>query len=127
MIAHAGGCHCGAVRFEVIAPADLVAYECNCSICNMGGFQHLIVKSENFSLLQGEEELACYQFNSGVAKHFFCSHCGVKSFYVPRSNPNGYSVNARCLQPDAIESLTLHPFDGENWEANAGKLHGLTE
>jgi hypothetical protein len=126
-VVHRGGCHCGAVRFEVDAPAQLLVHECNCSICAMTGFQHLIVPRARFRLLQGSDALTEYTFNTGVARHLFCSRCGVKSFYVPRSNPDGYSVNARCLEPGTIEALALEPFDGRNWEANAAALRDLSQ
>ena len=125
MTTHKGGCHCGRVRFEVEAPSDLLLSDCNCSICSMVGFQHLIVPKSDFKLLQGEDQLSTYKFNSGVAQHYFCSHCGVKSFYVPRSHPDGISVNGRCLDPDTISSLTLKPFDGRHWEKNLHQLAPL--
>lgn len=127
MTVHTGGCHCGRVRFEVTAPADLELHECNCSICRMGGYLHLIVPASGFRLVRGEADLATYTFNSGVAKHYFCRHCGIKSFYVPRSNPDGYSINARCIDPETIASTTVTPFDGRDWEANADRLKHLTE
>ena len=77
-----GGCHCGAVRFEVDAPAPLHVLDCNCSMCAMTGFLHLIVPRERFRLLRGEDALAEYRFNTGTARHLFCSRCGIKSFYV---------------------------------------------
>jgi hypothetical protein len=116
MVTHHGGCHCGAVRFEVEAPADLELAECNCSICAMSGYLHLIVPAERFRLLSGGDLLTEYRFNTGVAKHLFCSHCGIESFYVPRSHPEGFSVNARCLNEGTIRSRTVRPFDGANWE-----------
>lgn len=119
---HRGGCHCGAVRFEVDAPADIVAVHCNCSICEMTGFVHLIVPADRFRLLQGGEELTTYTFNTGVAKHHFCRHCGVKSFYVPRSHPDGYSVNVRCLDRSTIASLRVEEFDGRHWEDSIERL-----
>ncbi len=91
-----GGCHCGAVRFRVVVDKYQVT-ECNCSICLKKGFLHLIVPSESFTLLQGAEVLTTYTFNTGVAKHTFCRICGIHSFYVPRSHPDGFSVNLRCL------------------------------
>ena len=127
MIVHKGGCHCGQVQFEVEAPADLELHDCNCSICNMTGYQHLIVAKSAFTLISGEAQLGCYTFNTGEARHYFCTHCGIKSFYVPRSNPDGYSVNARCLDPSTVRSTTLARFDGQNWEANAGSLKHLTD
>jgi len=122
LVRHSGGCHCGRVRFQVLAPAELLVDECNCSICSKSGYLHLIVPASRFTLLQGESELVCYQFNTGVARHYFCRHCGIKSFYVPRSNPEGYSVNVRCLDEGTCQSLTIVPFDGRQWERNAGRL-----
>jgi len=116
MRTHTGGCHCGRVRFEVIAPAKLEVTDCNCSICSKYGYLHLIVPADRFKLLSGRESLSTYSFNTHVAKHFFCSTCGVKSFYIPRSHPDGISVNARCLDSDTIESMSVTPFDGQDWE-----------
>jgi hypothetical protein len=116
MIHHTGGCHCGRVRFEVIAPAELEVSECNCSICAKSGYLHLLVPKSRFRLLSGEQYLTTYQFNTGTAQHLFCSVCGVKSFYVPRSNPDGYSVNARCLDEGSVRSMRVTPFDGKRWE-----------
>jgi len=124
-VTHRGGCHCGAVRFEVDAPADVEAVECNCSICNMTGYQHLIVPAKAFRLLAGQEALSSYTFNTGIAKHYFCSRCGIKSFYIPRSHPNGYSVNVRCLDPATIASVVTVPYDGRNWEASHASLPPL--
>jgi hypothetical protein len=93
----------------------------------MVGYQHLIVPKSNFRILQGEDRLITYEFNTGIARHYFCSHCGVKSFYVPRSHPDGISVNGRCLDPDTISSVTLSSFDGRNWEQNRDKLAPLPE
>jgi hypothetical protein len=126
LVMHRGGCHCGAVRFEVAAPARLRVHECNCSICAMCGFQHLIVPRSRLRLLAGSDFLVEYSFNTGVARHLFCRRCGIKSFYVPRSNPDGYSVNVRCLDRMTIESVELEPFDGQNWEAGSGALGHLS-
>jgi hypothetical protein len=122
MAIHHGGCHCGKVRFEVEAPADLELSECNCSICAMSGYWHLIVSKTAFTLVLGENDLATYTFNSAVAQHYFCRHCGVKSFYIPRSHPEGVSVNARCIDPGTVESYSIEPFDGQNWEENVAEL-----
>jgi hypothetical protein len=111
-----GGCHCGAVRLRVQADLALVS-ECNCSICTKKGILHLIVPLDQFTLLQGEDALTTYQFGTNVAKHTFCRHCGIHAFYVPRSDPDKVSVNARCL--DDIDVSSLHSsrtFDGRNWE-----------
>ena len=122
MATHRGSCHCGAVRFEVEAPAELEADECNCSMCTRNGFLHLIVERDALRLLSGADRLTSYRFNTGVAEHLFCSVCGIESFYTPRSHPDGYSVNVRCLDPQTIASLRTRPFDGANWEANVAEL-----
>ena len=124
-VTHRGGCHCGAVRFEVDAPAAIEAVECNCSICNMTGYQHLIVPAKAFRLISGQEVLSSYTFNTGIAKHYFCSRCGIKSFYIPRSHPNGYSVNVRCLDASTINSVVTVPYDGRNWEESHASLPPL--
>jgi centromere protein V len=116
-IIRTGGCHCGQVRFEVTAPERLRVSDCNCSICSRSGYLHLIVSKSDFKLLAGADALTNYQFNTGTARHLFCSVCGIKSFYIPRSHPDGYSVNARCLDDFEIADLTIVPFDGKDWEA----------
>jgi hypothetical protein len=116
LITHRGGCHCGRVRFEALAPARAQVSECNCSICRKSGYLHLIVRAEHFKLLAGEEALTTYTFNTGTARHLFCSVCGIKSFYVPRSHPDGFSVNARCLDAGTLEEMTITPFNGQEWE-----------
>lgn len=122
LVTHRGGCHCGAIRFEVVAPPELELHECNCSICSLNGFLHLIVPRDRFRLIRGQDSLSEYRFNTGVARHLFCRTCGIKSFYVPRSNPEGYSVNFRCLDRENIRSFRVLPFDGQNWEASADQL-----
>ena len=122
----AGGCHCGAVRFEAALPAVVEAQSCNCSVCAKTGFVHVIVPESRFCLLSGAERLTNYSFNTGVARHLFCATCGVKSFYRPRSNPDGWSVNARCLDEAEGLDIRVEPFDGKNWEANAEALARLS-
>ena len=123
MVTHAGGCHCGRVRFEVLAPAKLEVADCNCSICRKSGYLHLIVPADRFTLISGREQLTTYTFNTRVAKHHFCAHCGIKSFYIPRSHPDGVSVNARCIDSDTIAELSVIPFNGREWEQARADLH----
>jgi hypothetical protein len=122
LITHRGGCHCGAVTFEVEAPARITVSECQCSICRMSGFLHLIVPRARFHLLSGADVLSEYRFNTGTARHLFCRRCGVKSFYVPRSNPDGYSVNLRCLDRANITEVTIEPFDDNDRAAAEAKV-----
>jgi hypothetical protein len=104
------------------APADLKAFSCNCSICDMTGFLHYFAADDEFRITSGADNLTEYRFNTGTAKHLFCKSCGVKAFYVPRSHPDGWSVNAHCLDKETVASLTVDAFDGANWEANVGNL-----
>ncbi len=121
MVQHTGGCHCGRVRFRISAPADVSVLDCNCSICKMLGYLHLIVPRSQFELEQGEDDLTTYTFNTGVAQHYFCSVCGIKSFYVPRSHPEDISVNLRCLDEGTVENVTIELFDDAKREAEALK------
>jgi len=122
-VQHLGGCHCGTVRFEIEAPARIEVHDCNCSICCLTGYLHLIVPESSFRLVAGEDMLVSYRFNTGVANHLFCKICGIKSFYRPRSHPTSFSVNARCLDAGTVKQQTILPFDGANWEAHIAKLH----
>ncbi len=121
----AGGCHCGAVRFEARLPEPAEAQSCTCSICEKTGFIHLIVPRSRFRLLAGQDRLTSYTFNTRTAEHLFCAVCGVKSFYRPRSNPDGWSVNARCLDEPLV--LDLSEFDGREWEAHGASLAHLSK
>jgi hypothetical protein len=116
LVTHRGGCHCGRVRFEVRAPARVEVADCNCSMCSKTGYLHLIVRAGDFKLLSGQDVLTTYTFNTGTAKHLFCPVCGIKSFYVPRSHPDGFSVNARCLDTGTLEEMTVIPCNGREWE-----------
>jgi hypothetical protein len=113
-----GGCHCGRVRFRIRVDLEKSTVgECNCSICTKKGILHIGVTPEQFELLSGANDLTTYQFNTGIAKHTFCRHCGMHPFYVPRSDPDNYSVNAHCLDDfDPVEMRPRRFFDGRNWE-----------
>jgi len=118
-----GGCHCGAVRFEAeIGDPPVPALDCNCSICRMTGFLHIIVPHGRLELLTGRDSLTSYRFGTGAAEHLFCRQCGVKSFYQPRSHPHAWSVNARCL--DKALELAIERFDGRNWDQARADLDG---
>ncbi len=121
-----GGCHCGAIQFQVEAPERVRCVDCNCSICVKSGYLHLIVPRSKFKLIRGIEDFTTYSFNTGVARHMFCKTCGIKSFYVPRSNPDGFDVNVRCLEPQPKE-LVIETFDGQNWELHADELAHLSK
>jgi len=116
----AGGCHCGAVRFRARF-AERKAIDCNCSICTKKGFLHGIVDADAFELLSGEDALATYTFGTHTAKHHFCRTCGVHPFYVPRSHPDGFDVNLRCLDT-GFAGWTIEPFDGQRWEASVDSI-----
>ena len=118
---YSGGCHCGAVRFEVTTDLARIS-DCNCSICAKKGFLHLIVAPEKFRLLQGADALVTYRFNTGTARHTFCGTCGIHAFYAPRSHPDKVDVNVRCLEGIDLAALTITAFDGRNWEAARSTL-----
>jgi hypothetical protein len=111
-----GGCHCGRVRFRAQVDFELLS-QCNCSVCTKKGILHLPAAPEDFELLRGKSALTVYTFGTDVAQHTFCSHCGMHAFYVPRSQPDRITVNARCL--DDVDGPSLKPtrfFDGRHWE-----------
>ena len=127
LVTHRGGCHCGRVRFEVDAPADIAALDCNCSICRMTGFLHLIVPAARFRLLGGGDALVEYTFNTGAAKHRFCGHCGIKSFYIPRSHPDGVDVNVRCLDAGTVARVDISKFDDADRDAVTAAIAHLSQ
>lgn len=115
-----GGCHCGALRFRVRVRRR-EALDCNCSVCTKKGLLHCIVSAADFALLRGEDALSTYTFGTHTARHHFCATCGIHPFYVPRSHPDGWDVNVRCLD-EGIEGWTVVPFDGRNWEAAVERI-----
>mgnify|MGYP000975374143 CR=1 FL=1 len=120
-----GGCHCGAVRFRVMLPStEVELLDCNCSMCAKTGFLHLIVPHGDFQLVSGQAELSRYRFGTGAAEHLFCKACGIKSFYQPRSHPQAWSVNYRCLDEGHGLVPSMTGFDGRNWETARAKLEG---
>ena len=121
---HSGGCHCGAVTFEVLAAPKQKLTDCNCSVCAMTGFQHLFVTRDEFNLLSGQDDLTTYTFGTHTAQHYFCKTCGIKSYYIPRSHPDGYSVNFRCVDHSNFTNVEIEPFDGSQWEDNIEGLVG---
>ncbi len=127
MVKHSGGCHCGRVRFEFRALEKILVSECNCSICSKSGYLGLPVPRSRFTLLQGEDCLTTYTFNTEVAQHLFCRHCGIKSFYIPRSHPHGINVNVRCLDPGTVKKMTVRPFNGRDWEQHTGDFIPMDE
>ncbi|KAI9229465.1 MAG: Mss4-like protein [Piptocephalis tieghemiana] len=122
---HSGGCHCGAVRYTFGDPTSFTALKCNCSICTKKGAVYIIIPGERFHLLQGEEDLTTYTFGTHTAKHRFCRICGVQSFYIPRSNPDGVSINLACIDSDTLPPIELIPFNGQEWEKQPS-LHHLS-
>ena len=111
-----GGCHCGRVRFRAKVDLDLLS-QCSCTVCTKKGILHLPTFPADFKLLRGKTALTVYTFETGTAQHPFCTHCGMHPFYIPRSQPDKVTVNARCL--DMIDGFALKPsrfFDGKHWE-----------
>ena len=119
---YSGGCHCGRVKIAVEIPDELIAHRCNCSICRKSGYLHLIVAADRFSLLEGENDLVEYRFHTGAARHLFCGFCGIKSFYIPRSHPDSFSVNLNCIDLPERVDVTIKDFNGRNWSDSREQL-----
>ena len=119
LVTHAGGCHCGAVRWTVRAPAHVTSVVCDCSLCRVRGNGFLIVPEAAFALTAGADHLTEYRFNTRTARHLFCRACGVTSFYRPRSNPDGVSVLVAAIDPGTLAGITTSHFHGQEWEASA--------
>lgn len=118
-----GGCHCGAVKFEIFLDEPVTeVFACNCSMCQKTGFLHLFATRDQFRLLSGDQDLENYQFGTKTAHHLFCKNCGIKSYYIPRSHPDGFSIHAGCLDDFDLNSVTITPFDGRNWEKNVDSI-----
>ncbi|MDO6413384.1 GFA family protein [Sphingomonas sp. BIUV-7] len=110
-----GGCHCELVRWEAKLPEGPVeVLDCDCSICRMTGYLHVIVAESDFTLVEGKKEITTYRFGSGKARHIFCSQCGIKSYYKPRSHPDGISLNLRCIDDAETLETRVVAFDGKN-------------
>ena len=119
---HDGACHCGAVRFRVTLDGGFAsARHCTCSLCSMRGAVALSVRLGAFDLRSGADVLSEYRFNTGEARHYFCSVCGIYTHHQRRSNPNQYGVNAACLEgvsPFDFESVPV--MDGVNHPRDTG-------
>lgn len=122
MIVHSGGCHCRKVRWRVRVPNSVVAWNCNCSDCSMRANVHFIAPSKMFELQADSEEfLTTYTFGTHTAKHTFCKVCGITSFYIPRSNPDGIAIAFRCVDPGTLSHVEIKQYDGRNWESSYGQ------
>lgn len=117
-----GGCHCGAVQFNAWIDPTQRLLDCNCSLCAMTGHLHMMAKHQDFTLIRGRDRLNSYRFNTQQAEHLFCSVCGIKSFYQPRSHPDSWSINARCVDGFDKKSWQIDHFDGRNWERAKSQL-----
>ena len=116
-----GSCHCAAVKFKFISDETVEIWKCNCSICASYDYQHLFIKHEDFELISGRKELSSYKFGTNSAEHLFCKICGIKSFYQPRSHPEMYSVNLRCVNnPPPIRKVI--EFDGVNFDESIKEI-----
>lgn len=119
---YSGGCHCQAIRFTVeVDEKERVV--CNCSICHMKGYWHVIVPARALTIHRGRSHLTEYRFGTRTAQHLSCASCGITPFYVPRSHPDGWSVNGRCFDdPEEVATWPEVPFDGRHWEDNIHTL-----
>tara|TARA_B100000482_G_C12534237_1_gene269698 strand:- start:550 stop:915 length:366 start_codon:yes stop_codon:yes gene_type:complete len=118
---YTGGCHCGAIRFSFQSDDTAEIWKCNCLICSMSDYDHLFIKHSLFKIITGEKYLKEYVFGTKSAKHFFCKICGIKSFYQPRSHPDAYSINLKCVDSPP-EVCKIVKFDGKNFEESIKRI-----
>jgi len=113
---HAGGCHCGNVRYEVNIDLEKPVLTCNCSMCGRAGTMLAFVPPENFTLVRGEDALTEYRFNKKVIAHLFCKTCGIKPFArgARRDGTKIVAVNVRCLDDVDVAALTVKAVDGKS-------------
>lgn len=120
-------CHCGTVQFEVTLKGGLAsARRCDCSFCSMRGAVAVSAPLDGIRVTAGEDKLSLYQFNTGTAKHYFCSVCGIYTHHQRRSNPNEFGVNAACLEgvsPFDFDAVIVH--DGQAHPSDGGDPDGL--
>ncbi|ANU08251.1 GFA family protein [Paraurantiacibacter namhicola] len=117
-----GGCHCGAVRFRFAMPEQPLIRRCNCTICAMKGIVMLDVPKSDVAVTKGQQALSTYQFGSEIAKHHFCSRCGIHVLQDLRSEPDNCGVSLACVDGMSIYDLADTPvFDGQNHPADTGE------
>ena len=108
-----GGCHCEGVKFKFYSKKAVEIWKCNCSICEPLDYEHLFIKHSDFEIIEGEKLISEYSFGTKKATHLFCKRCGIKSFYQPRSHPDSFSVNLKCVREPPEVKETVY-FDGKN-------------
>lgn len=106
-----GSCHCGAVRFRIAASITDV-YRCDCSLCRMKGALMTSVHADAFTLISGADVLSEYNWNTGIARHYFCSVCGIYPFHRKRAMPDHYGVNMNCLTGFEASDLKVRQASG---------------
>ena len=111
-------CHCGAVEIQVNLKEEIDKLMiCNCSMCKRKGIAVATINKKDLKIVKGEDKIKIYQFNTKVAKHHFCSECGVQTHNLRRSDPNTYGINIGCMDEiDVNELFRLKTFisDGQN-------------
>ena len=109
-------CHCGEIQAEINVSNKLEKVtRCNCSICKKKGAIMSMVKNEDFKVIKGEDKLKLYQFHSKIAKHFFCSICGIYTHHNPRINPSLTAFNVGCINEiDTFKLENVNIADGKN-------------
>jgi hypothetical protein len=117
----AGGCHCGAIRFQARLVDGLrTARRCNCSLCRMRGAIAVSVALPDLVLTKGADRISEYRFNTGAARHFFCPVCGIYTHHQRRSNPGQYGLNVACIDGiSPFDFAQIQVLDGVNHPADA--------
>ena len=111
-------CHCGAIEAEINLDGDLAkVIKCNCSICKRKGTMVTTINKDDLKVIKGEKKIKTYQFNTKVAKHHFCSECGIHTHNLRRADENTFGINVGCI--DEIKTSELFKMktfvsDGQN-------------
>ena len=109
---YTGSCHCSSIKFEIDSDLEKIV-QCNCSICIKRNAKMIMIPKENFKLLEGSESLSLYQFNTEIAKHFFCKKCGIYTHHNRKSYLNGMGVNLGCIEDVDPMEFDVIQFDGK--------------
>lgn len=113
MANYSGSCHCGKVAFTVNSDLDEFT-TCDCSLCIKKNAVMVKVHETGFVLHTDWNALGLYQWNTQVAKHYFCNTCGIYTFHRKRAAPDFYGVNVFCFDEADIDKVTIRETEGAN-------------
>jgi hypothetical protein len=97
----AGGCACGAIRYEITS-FPLLLYSCNCTNCQTASGSafalNMPVATGDFRVLQGEPKGWHRLSPSGAeVASWFCGDCGTRIYGSRKSRPQSMNPRAGTL------------------------------